>query len=394
MRGLLPSERAASALAAPLLLWGCSVSHQMAPIAPCGWSRDSTEITWYGPSEARDRRAHEARCRTSGPPVVMKTPAAPFQGLGPGDSLAVFIWNVAVGGGDLLSFLEQEVGLACLGPETGPSVEFPHFALLLQEAFRRSEDLPPLHDPRLAARKSRHDPHPGGDPDVVEVATRCGLAAFYVPSGRSGADVPGEKRLDKGNAILSTLPLSDLLAIENPFETERKVSAAASVPTPGFSPLRLVSAHMEVSSTFRRAFLTGNQTRARQAAGLLDAIDAQETEEGSSPPTLVGGDFNTWSGGESTLKLFRRAFPDSPPWDGLSTRGPFPTDHIFFRRGTTGDTGRGGANPLVAGSYRRIDNPYSSDHRGRVVWVRFPREVEEMGGREESNSHDRSGVYP
>jgi endonuclease/exonuclease/phosphatase family metal-dependent hydrolase len=303
--------------------------------------------------------------------VVIQNPGASFEALEPGDSLAVFSWNVAVGGGDLLSFLEREAGLTCLGPETHASSALPHFVLLLQEAFRRSEDLPPLADPGLAARRSVHAPHPKGDPDVLEVAEMCGLAALYVPSGRNGADAPGERRLDKGNAILSTLPLSDFLAVENPFETERKVSAAASVPIPGSSRLRLVSAHMEVTSTFRRALLSGNQTRARQAAGLIQALQIREKEEGRSLPTLVGGDFNTWSGWESALRMFRAAFPDSPAWDGLSTMGLFPTDHIFFRRGSMGSVPAEGPNPLVAESYRRIENRYSSDHHGRVLWMRF-----------------------
>lgn len=370
-------KRAASPVPLPLVLvgsaflWACSVSHEMARISPCGRFSDTPEIAWYGPANPDDRTANDLRCRTSGPPVVVDTPGPPFSAIAPRDSLAVFSWNVAVGGGDLLSFLEEEVGVTCLGPETIASEPYPHFALLLQEAFRRSEALPPMDDPGLAARWSGHKPHPKGDPDVLEVAALCNLALLYVPSGRNGADTPGERRLDKGNAILSTLPLSDFLAVENPFETERKVSVGASVPTPGSSPLRLVSAHLEVSSNFRRALLTGNQTRARQAAGLIEALDALEMEQGRILPTLVGGDFNTWSGGESALQIFRLAFPDSPEWDGQSTRGPFPTDHIFFRLGPrAGDPG-GSLNPLVAESYRRLDRAYSSDHRGRFVWLRF-----------------------
>ena len=242
MRGFVFRGRAVLLLAGSSLFWGCSVSHEMSPISPCASALGTQEVFWLGPTEPRDQRANGVRCRTAGPPVVIDSPGASFGALAPGDSLAVFSWNVAVGGGDLVSFLEREAGLTCLGPETRASSTLPHFVLLLQEAFRRSEDLPPLADPGLAARRSVHAPHSKGDPDVQEVAELCGLAALYVPSGRNGADAPGEERLDKGNAILSTLPLSDFLAVENPFETERKVSAAASVPIPGSSRLRLVSA--------------------------------------------------------------------------------------------------------------------------------------------------------
>jgi len=301
--------------------------------------------------------------------VVVESPPGRFEDWAPGDSLAVFSWNMAVGGGNLEAFLAEEVGLSCRGEETVASGRYPHFVLLLQEAFRRSDALPPLDDPGLAARKSRHDPHPEGDADVLELAARCGLAAIYVPSGRNGADTPGEERIDKGNAILSTLPMSGFLAIENPFETERKVSVAASVSIPGAMPLRLVSAHLEVTSTFRRTILTGNQTRYRQAAGLIEALQRQEGWEGRAPAVLVGGDFNTWSGGESALKMLRGAFPDSPPWDGRSTMGLFPTDHIFFRQGSHG--GEGASVILVDGSYSRVQLKYSSDHHGRFVWLRI-----------------------
>jgi len=374
--------RTGLALCCSALLWGCALPHEMVPISPCGPGAESREIRWYGPSEPRDRVSNEERCRTAGPPVVMESPTAPFKPLNPGDGLAVFSWNMAVGGGDLRSFLEEEVGLTCLGPETRPSDAFPDFVLLLQEAFRRSEDLPPLDDPRLTARKSVHDPHPGGDPDVLEVAALCGLAALYVPSGRNGIDAPGERRLDKGNAILSTLPLYDFIAVENPFETERKVAVAASVQLPNPAALRLVSAHMEVTSTLHRVLLSGNQTRARQAAGLIEALDAHEREEGRRPPTLVGGDFNTWSGGESALKLMRLAFPDSPAWDGQATRGPFPTDQIFFRRGSDGPDSAGELITLVTDSYRPVLRRYSSDHQARFIGLMIVGET--MGTRRRS----------
>jgi endonuclease/exonuclease/phosphatase family metal-dependent hydrolase len=350
-----------------LLAGGCAVSHEMATISPCGPPPGPHEITWYGPSAPRDRRAGDERCRTVGPPVVVPVPTASFDPLAPSDSLAVFSWNMDVGGGDLLAFITDAVGITCGGPESRASGAYPHVVVLLQEGFRRSADLPPLSDPRLAARRILHEPHPGGDLDVPGVAARCGLAAAYVPSGRNGADLPGEPRADKGNAILSTLPISDVLAVENPFETERKVAVAVSIQTPASGPLRLVNEHLEVTASFHRVFLTGNQTRTRQAEGFLEALAAQEEKEGRAPPTLVGGDFNTWSGAESTLRMMRRAFPDSPPWDGESTRGIFPTDHIFFRRGSSSIV-------LVPESYCAMEGSYSSDHRARFAWVRFGHE--------------------
>ncbi|NJD18715.1 MAG: hypothetical protein FIA95_05460 [Gemmatimonadetes bacterium] len=200
----------------------------------------------------------------------------------------------------------------------------------------------------------------------METAALCGLAAAYVPSGRNGPDRPGHRRVDKGNAVLSSLPLHGFAAAETPFETERKVALAASVHLPGGLTLRLVVVHLDVITNFRRVLLSGNQNRTRQARGVLEALDSLERDEGEAPPTLVGGDFNTWSGFEGALRLFRAACPGSPPWNGKGTRGPFPTDHVFFRKGADTDVGVA----LLADSYRRLDVRYGSDHRPMFVWLR------------------------
>lgn len=338
----------------------------MSPIPSCG-AGGGTWIQWWGPMDPVDRAANDARCRTVGDPVVVFTPASGFDVPLPGDSLAVFSWNVAVGGGDLLSFLREEVGLACSGASSHPGPRLRHVVVLLQEAHRRSDALPPLRDPGLSGSPSNHHAPRDGDPDVVETAARCGLATAYLPSGRNGADRDGQPRMDKGNAILSTLPLGGLAAVEVPYETERKVALAADVPLPGGQRLRVVALHLDVTTTFRRALLSGNQTRARQARGVLEALDSLERREGAAPPTLVGGDFNAWSGAESALRLFRAAFPGSPPWDGTSTRGPFPADHVFFRKGAAPAPGV----TLLAETYRRLDVRYGSDHGPRFVMLRL-----------------------
>jgi endonuclease/exonuclease/phosphatase (EEP) superfamily protein YafD len=141
----------------------------------------------------------------------------------------------------------------------------------------------------------------------------------------------------------------------------------ADAPLTGGRHLRFVVVHLDVISSFRRVLLSGNQNRARQARGVLEALDSLERSEGAVPPTIVGGDFNTWSGYESALRLFRAAFPDSPRWDGKSTRGVFPTDHVFFRRGV----GPGPGVALLAESYRPLRFRYGSDHRPLVVWLRL-----------------------
>jgi hypothetical protein len=77
----------------------------------------------------------------------------------------------------------------------------------------------------------------------------------------------------------------------------------------------------------------------------------------------IGGDFNTWTSTEFSLKLMRQAFPESPEWDGLDTRGSFPPDHIFFRRKSF--------TMYSVDGYRRLEDSYGSDHTGRGVTLRY-----------------------
>jgi endonuclease/exonuclease/phosphatase family metal-dependent hydrolase len=298
--------------------------------------------------------------RFLGPAVLIASPETGMRGPEPGDSLAVLIWNIDVGAGNFPELLEDELGYSC-PPRGGSS----HFVILVQEAGRKLADPIPLSDPGAASRRRSHPPNPRGDPDIVEVAQMCGLALAFVPSSRNGIDLEGEASLDKGNAVLSTLPLSDLFAIEHPFETERKVVVGVTVGDGESGILRLINAHLEVTSSFYRIVTTGNRTRLSQALGLLDALALHEARENQPVATLMGGDFNTWTGLDGALQAIREVFPDSPEWDGLDTMGPFPADHIFFRRGGVDDP------TIIPGTYRRIPSNHHSDHHPRTIWIRF-----------------------
>ena len=231
--------------------------------------------------------------------------------------------------------------------------------ILLQEVYRASSRLPEERAGPNIPRRIEPNPPPGGCRDISDVAEQCGLALLYVPSARNGPDEPGQVPEDKGNAILSTLPLADLAAIELPFESGRKVAVAATIPGPSGERIRVASVHLDVASTLTRTLISGNATRLRQALGFAVALESID-----SLATVVGGDFNTWSADESALKRLAIYFPDSPPWDGRPTRGPFPPDHILYR------TVQGSRINLVEGSYRRFDETYGSDHAARIVWLR------------------------
>ncbi|MEN3339278.1 MAG: hypothetical protein V7647_2954, partial [Acidobacteriota bacterium] len=61
---------------------------------------------------------------------------------------------------------------------------------------------------------------------IEPVAAALGLSLYYVPSMRNGGAAPHE---DRGNAILSSLPLTDLAAYELPFERQRRVALGATI---------------------------------------------------------------------------------------------------------------------------------------------------------------------
>ena len=83
-----------------------------------------------------------------------------------------------------------------------------------------------------------------------------GSDRVYVPSMRNGGLT---SKQDRGNAILSSLPLDELSAIELPFERQRRVAIAATVAghTRAGTPwsLRVASVHLDNLGGVRRAWV-------------------------------------------------------------------------------------------------------------------------------------------
>jgi endonuclease/exonuclease/phosphatase (EEP) superfamily protein YafD len=111
---------------------------------------------------------------------------------------------------------------------------------------------------------------------------------------------------------------------------------------------------------------TGNSSRVRQALGLVDALHRLDSLTRRTPSTILAGDLNTWSLREGALRMLRRAFPDSPDPLREPTRGPFPTDHLFYR----GAPSR--APVMAAESYQRVGSTWHSDHYPVTVRLLFP----------------------
>ena len=317
---------------------------------------DTAGLRWYRAEEERDVRLGAAWCSVVGEPAVVMRPSGNFPGWTAAAGIDVVAWNAALGGGDIFAFLDAELHLECSAARSTLKQGGRPFVLMLQEVWRRSDDLPRVEGgdsipwtggPNL----------PEGALDFVETAEQCGLAYLYVPSSRNGPDDDRRPGEDRGNAILTTLPFSAPIAFDLPHEGGRKVAVGITSNAPGGERVRFVSTHLDVASTLLRTLITGNQTRARQVLGLIDGIEKAESDGPLTQVALVGGDFNTWAGNESALQFMRDAFPESPPWDDLGTRGSFPTDHIFFRAGAY--------TQFELDGYERIEETYGSDHNGR-----------------------------
>jgi endonuclease/exonuclease/phosphatase family metal-dependent hydrolase len=301
--------------------------------------------SWVGPAGGGDQASLARWATAVGPPLIVERDHAAAS-TSSAAALTLATWNVAVGEGDVVSFVAD---LRRDHPER-PIV------LLLQEAYRDGPNVPSqLRDGSVCAGHLGND-HGGQGQDIADIAAQSGLNVYYVPSMRNGS--PGDSTEDRGNAILSSLPLDDLGAIELPFERQRRVAAAATVS--GQSPagvpwhMRLVSAHLDNMVGARRLwFVGGTFARARQARALVDYVRDDEI-------AVLGGDFNTWFGfAEPAFQQTSRAFPDT---DVTDTRPTFHhllrLDHLFFR-----------LPPGWAATFERGRSQYGSDHWPLVATV-------------------------
>lgn len=392
----MSARREASILLGALIMAAaaaCTVPHTM-QVKPYGYhcpQFDTTgpagAVSWFSPAMEPDTSQIEYWCRTVGPAVIDSTPAGVLPTLAPNEPMTVVTWNILGGAGDLTGFLRDELHYTCDGVRSAPGPGFTHFVLVVQEAYRRSAEVPEFPEdgkmPLRIEEPSTTDPRL----DIVARAKACGLALFYAPSMRNGGEEFGDEREDKGNAILSTLPLHDFIAIELPFETQRRVGVVATIRYPGGDSLRVANIHLDVSPSLWRVLKTGNSSRLRQGLGTVEALNRSERQRSGEPydpteecpgtcpdsltfriSTVLAGDLNTWTGDQTVILHLQDHFPESPAYDSLPTRGEFPADHMFFRQRTTWD----GASPqLVPGSYRRIDQQHGSDHYARSLQLRL-----------------------
>ena len=327
-------------LAVLALSSACAGGYRLAP-APLGFSRASAGVSWITPVAARDS-ATLARWRAAvGEPIIqpaVRRTTSPLEGL------TIISWNTELGYGDVPA-LVGEVRRA--HPRRG-------LVLLLQEAFREDRDLPAGKKDLAFASRIQCAPN---EREIDALARSLDLSVYYVPSMRNGT--PGSTFEDRGNAILSDLPLADLTAIELPFERQRRVAIAATIGgvTPSGDPwrLRVASAHLDNRVGISKAFIGSEYARTRQARGLVQALDGND-------PLVLAGDFNTWFGfADAAFRETAQAFPQTVVTDRRRTfRGVMRLDHVFYR--------------LPSGwraSVRRGESALGSDHHPLITDIRF-----------------------
>jgi endonuclease/exonuclease/phosphatase family metal-dependent hydrolase len=301
-------------------------------------------VAWTLRQAPRERRALDRRCDTVGP-IVLR---AADRSVVDDSPIAVIGWNIHVGGGDVDALVRQlESGVLTGAPVT-------RYVLLLEEAFRTGDPVPAslAEGARVPRRIAPRTPGRSRD-DIVTIARRLGLSLFYTPSMRNGAGPPYE---DRGNAILSTLPLEDLSAIELPFAVQRRIAIAASVRARDRfgveSRLRVAAAHLDARASWRRLWIFGWGWRDRQARALLDALDPEG-------PSVLGADLNTWFWPfETAQRRVAAAYPDTARTvvpAGASAHGRL--DYLFVR-----------LPPHWRSLSRRLDDEWGSDHRPIVGW--------------------------
>ena len=318
--------------------------------------------TWIETPDPNDRIQLARWCETVGPVFFQQNPAAAAGE--PLDRLAIVSWNIHEGGGDA----DELIRRLRLGEFTG-GAPIDQFVLLLQEATRRDSAVPrriprgyPAPRPIVSRRDSKNA-------DVRRFADE-GLSVLYAPSMRNGEPARGDRDQraeDRGNAILSTLPLLEPRLVELPLERQRRVVVVAAVEgrTSRGAPWRLdlVNVHLDTAL----ALLHGGPfaARRRQATALLSALGVSRAQVDSERAMVLAGDFNTWRGeGEAAIRFLTDAFPATPSADQVPTwRGPLGThatlDHVFVR------------GPVSPSHVVRLPSRFGSDHFPLMTVVAF-----------------------
>jgi endonuclease/exonuclease/phosphatase family metal-dependent hydrolase len=262
-------------------------------------------VVWQ-PDGQQDQPMLDRWCHSVGPPVVDVAQASPAQVR----RLLVLSWNAGVGAGRLAALVDL-VRARAPTPASGDV----GLVVLVQEAFRGGPDVPEHLPAGLDAPGSIRPGRPV--PDIVEVARTLGMSLVYVPSMRNGPATSRYEREDRGNAILSTEPVTDVSAFELPFAKQRRVAVAATLTVRGSGgKVRVVAAHLDTPG---RGTLGQAKALARFIAGGQGDV-----------PVVLGIDTNALLGRSGPIVGQLEAALPLPPSCRSGRTGPWPFGRLDF----------------------------------------------------------------
>lgn len=262
--------------------------------------------------------------------------------------LVILSWNVWIGQGRLRNLVSRirNGDLRHLGADPGAAL-----VVLLQEAYRCDSSVPrlPHRRPRGLLPNRRHTPE-----DVVETAQDVGMNLRYAPSMRNGLLAS-----DRGNAILSTIPLEDAHAVELPLVLQRRVAVLAAA-TVGGRRIRLISAHLDPRGPPGHQWL-GAAGRELQANHLVASV-ADDT-------VILGADLNLGRGRYEPAwrRLGEAGFtfgvpPSVPAWRHTFHALPRLVLDYLLVRNRAGAIARAGVHRLDEHPNDRGPRVFGSDH--------------------------------
>lgn len=189
--------------------------------------------------------------------------------------VTVLSWNVWIGRGRLREVVSRIRSGEFTAQGADPDAPL---VVLVQEAYRSDSSIPAeptRHAGRMLVAQM------GAQEDIAETARVLGMNLRYAPSMRNGT-LPS----DRGNAILSTLPLEAAHALELPFVLQRRVAVSALARV-GKQTIRVMSAHLDPRGPPGHRWL-GASGRAAQAEHLTASLD--------SDTVILGADLNLGRG--------------------------------------------------------------------------------------------------
>ncbi|HYR87804.1 MAG TPA: endonuclease/exonuclease/phosphatase family protein [Terriglobia bacterium] len=283
-------------------------------------------------------------------PAVVVAPESSSSSADCGGRLLVVNWNMHVGNGNITELIGE-----LSRQEESKGFKPPDFVFLLQETFRRGVEVPSPGRSRVP----RRIPPPDSGVDIADIARRLGWWMYYVPSMRNGCRV-GEEAEDRGNAILSSLPLKALEAVELPFVVQRRVALIATVTDAQNKPkLRVAVAHMDTRAPLLKGWVfAGPSARNRQARSMVAALKKLDDD---GLPLVFGADLNSHLGaGEAAVGTVSKIAARRDSGKEPTHKSGLVLDHMFARFPET----------WHAAECVRLNQTFGSDHYPLVLPIR------------------------